>query len=110
MARSGHIAALGRLDGVIEATLCGPDGVVLESSSNQPELDAAAASLGKALDGLQASLPEFGAPLGITVDTEQGSLLATRFGRSTLVVATGADANLGAIRLEIRHTLQNLEM
>jgi predicted regulator of Ras-like GTPase activity (Roadblock/LC7/MglB family) len=109
MAGRGQVAALGRLDGVQEATLCGLDGTVIESSSSRPELTAAAVSLQAALSALQASLPGLASPVTVTIDAEQGSLHMTQTPKSILVVSTGNDANLGAVRLEMRDALRAVE-
>jgi predicted regulator of Ras-like GTPase activity (Roadblock/LC7/MglB family) len=81
------------------------DGSVLQSSSKRPELDAAAASLQGALQALQSSLPELGAPATMTIDAEDGSLHMAQSGDALLIVSTGADANLGAVRLAMREAL-----
>ena len=109
MAGRSHVAALGRLEGVREATLCAADGTVLESSSSRPELTAAAVSLQAALTSLQGRLHGFAPPVTLTLDTEQGSLHLSQSGDSILVVSTGTEANLGAIRLEMREALRALQ-
>jgi predicted regulator of Ras-like GTPase activity (Roadblock/LC7/MglB family) len=108
MAGRGQVAALGRLEGVHEATLCAADGTVLESSSSRPELAAAALSLQAALASLQGRLQGFARPVTLTVDTEQGSLHLAQSGDAVLVVTTGTEANLGAVRLEMREALRAL--
>lgn len=108
MAGRGQVAALGRLEGVREATLCDQEGMVLESSSSRPELNAAAMSLHAALRILQGSLQGFASPVTLTVDTDEGSLHMTESGNTILVVATGTEANLGAVRLEMREALRAL--
>jgi len=107
MAR-GQVAALGRLDGVQEATLCSPDGMVLESSSGSPELTQSAMSLQAALGALQGTLPNMGGPVTLTVDTPQGTLHLSQSSVGVLVVSTTSAANQGAVRLEMREALRAL--
>ena len=109
MAGRGQVAALGRLEGVREATLCMLDGSVIESSSNRPELNAAAASLHAAIRGLQAHLPALGPLATVTVDGEQGSLHLAQTPDAVLVVTTGTEANIGAVRLEMREAIRALQ-
>lgn len=109
MAGRGQVAALGRLEGVREATLCDLEGMVLESSSSQPELNAAATSLQGVLRSLSASLHGLTPPVTLTVDTDQGSLHLAQTEDAILVVATGTEANLGAVRLEMREALRALK-
>ncbi|HVC80687.1 MAG TPA: hypothetical protein VNL35_09350 [Chloroflexota bacterium] len=105
MAGKQEVEAIGRLDGVIEATLCGPGGELLESSSRQPVLGASAAGLGRALRDLQSSLPIFNDPVTITIEGEQGALHVAQLPDAMLLVSTEPDTNLGVLRLEIRQTL-----
>jgi predicted regulator of Ras-like GTPase activity (Roadblock/LC7/MglB family) len=109
MAGRGHVAALGRLEGVREATLCDLEGTVLESSSNRPELNAAAVSLQGVLAALSGSLHGLTSPVTLTVDTDQGSLHLAQAADAILVVSTGTEANLGAVRLEMREALRALK-
>ena len=109
MAVRGQVAALGRLEGVREATLCAQDGSVLESSASRPELNAAASSLQAALKSLQAHLPSLGPAATVTIDGEQGTLHVAQAADAILVVATGAEANIGAVRLEMREALRALQ-
>ncbi len=106
MADKARVEAIGRLDGVTEATLCGPDGVVLASSSAAPELGPTAARITKALHGMQGSMATLGSPMSITIEGEQGALHLTQLADATLIVASGPDTNLGVLRLEIRQVLQ----
>ncbi|HEY8283889.1 MAG TPA: hypothetical protein VIJ28_05845 [Chloroflexota bacterium] len=105
MAGKQEVDAIGRLDGVIEATLCGPGGELLESSSQRPELGAAAAGLGRALRDLQSSLPIFNDPVSLTIEGEGGALHVTQLPDAMLIVSTEPDTNLGVLRLEIRQAL-----
>jgi predicted regulator of Ras-like GTPase activity (Roadblock/LC7/MglB family) len=100
------VAAIGRLEGVYEATLCETDGTVIESSSNRPELNAAATSLVSAMQALETSLHVIGSPVTLTVDAEHGSLHLAQGRQAVLVVTTGTEANLGAVRLEMREALR----
>jgi len=109
MVGRGYVAALGRLEGVREATLCAPDGTVLESSSKRPELDAAAVSLRDALEALRASLPSLGDAATLTVDAEEGTLHLAQAPDCVLVVSTSTEANLGAVRLEMREAMRSLK-
>jgi predicted regulator of Ras-like GTPase activity (Roadblock/LC7/MglB family) len=83
--------------------------MVIESSSSQPELNAAATSLQGVLRALSASLHSLTPPVTLTVDTEQGSLHLAQTEDTILVVATGTEANLGAVRLEMREALRALK-
>jgi len=109
MAGRGQVAALGRLEGVRESTLCTLDGVVLESSSAHPELDAAAVSLQSALSAMQGSVSGYTTPVTLTAETEEGALHLTLTKKSLLVVTTGSDANIGSVRLEMRDALKAVE-
>jgi len=106
MAGKQEVETIGQLDGVVEATLCGPGGELLESSSAHPELGPTAASLGQALRDLQASLPMLNDPVSITIEGKQGALHVTQLPDAMLIVSTEPDTNLGVLRLEIRQALQ----
>src|SRR5690348_9224195 len=105
MAEYGDVVMLGKLDGVREATLCSLDGSVVVSSSKRPELDAAAVSLHVALQALQVALPVLAAPVTLTLDAEEGTVHMAQTDDAVLIASTGADANLGALRLAIREAL-----
>jgi predicted regulator of Ras-like GTPase activity (Roadblock/LC7/MglB family) len=105
MANFDNMITLGKLEGVQEATLCMLDGSVVASSSKRPELDAAAVSLHSALQALQVALPALAAPLTVTLDAEEGTVHMAQSDDAVLIASTGADANLGAVRLAIREAL-----
>lgn len=105
MAHLNDVAALGHLEGVREATLCALDGTVISSSNRRPELDAAAVSLHGALQALQAALPSLAWPVTVTMDAEEGTVHMAQADDAVLIVSTGTDANLGAVRLAMREAL-----
>ena len=108
MSARKRIAALGGLDGVQEASLLGQDGSVIESSVDAPTLSSAASSLGSALRVLQRALPDLGAPVHLTLESENGALHVAQAGDSLIMLTTTRDANLGAVRLELRAAAEEL--
>lgn len=106
MIARGQVSALGLLEGVREATYCRADGTVIESSSGRPELEAAGLSVHGALNALQASLPSLQGALTVAIDAEQGTVHFGQDGDGMLVVSTTNDANIGAVRLEMREALR----
>ncbi|MGH2344042.1 MAG: hypothetical protein ACRDG4_02375 [Chloroflexota bacterium] len=106
MAGKREIDVIGRLDGVTEATLCGPDGEILESSSANPKLGAVAGNLDRALRGVRSSLPALAGAISLAIEADEGALHLTQLPDATLIVSTEPDTNLGVLRLEIRQVLQ----
>ena len=102
------MAVLGGLDGVQEASLLSHDGTVIESSVDVPSLSDAAMSLGSALDALQRALPDLGAPVHLTLESENGSLHVAQAGDALIMLTTSRGANLGAVRLELRAAAEEL--
>ena len=76
MSAKKRIAALGSLDGVQEASLLKQDGSVILGSVDSPALSSATSSLGSALQVLQRALPDLGAPMNLTLESENGALHA----------------------------------
>jgi predicted regulator of Ras-like GTPase activity (Roadblock/LC7/MglB family) len=107
MAGKREVDAIGRLDGVTEATLCGHDGGVLESSSANPRLGTVAANLERALHGVRSSLPGFAGAMSLAIEADEGALQFTLLDDATLIVSTEAETNLGVLRMEIREALQS---
>jgi predicted regulator of Ras-like GTPase activity (Roadblock/LC7/MglB family) len=108
MSAKKHVAVLGGLDGVIEASLLTLDGSVVESSADSPALPSAAVRLGSALSALKSAIPDLGEPVSLTIEGERGALHLSRVGESLLVLSTTPDANLGAVRLELREAVRDL--
>jgi predicted regulator of Ras-like GTPase activity (Roadblock/LC7/MglB family) len=108
MSAKKRIAALSGLDGVREVSLIGRDGDVLESSADAATLADAAPRLGQALQALQMALPGLGAPMSLTLEAENGALHVAQAGESLLLLTTTREANLGAVRLELREAVQEL--
>ncbi len=108
MSARKRIAALGGLDGVQEASLLNQDGTVIESSVDAPSLSNAASSLGSALRVLQRALPDLGAPMHLTLESENGALHVAQAGDALIMLTTSPQANLGAVRLELRAAAEEL--
>jgi predicted regulator of Ras-like GTPase activity (Roadblock/LC7/MglB family) len=102
-----QIAALSKIDGVKEATLCHLDGTLIESSSPAPSLISAASTIGAAVHALQGSLGGLASPVTVTVEGESGAIHLFQSSESLLILATTSEANLGAVRLEVRGGAQN---
>lgn len=105
---SEQIAQVANLDGVLEATLLDRAGQVVESSSKQPELGAAVERLRRVLQEMHQAMPQFGAPLFVTVDAARGSLHLAMSDEAQLVVMTDETANVGEVRSEMREVLGQL--
>jgi predicted regulator of Ras-like GTPase activity (Roadblock/LC7/MglB family) len=104
-----QVAALGRLDGVKEATLCRLDGTLIESSNAAPSLVAAASTIGAAVRALQGNLAELDSPVSLTIEGESGAIHLFQSSDSMLILATTGAANLGAVRLEVRAALDAID-
>jgi predicted regulator of Ras-like GTPase activity (Roadblock/LC7/MglB family) len=107
MAGRQEVDTISELDGVVEVTLCGADGRVLESSSSAPELAAAAVTLGKAVRNVGSSLPQLSGEVTLSIDAASGALHFTQLADSMLIVSTEADTNLGVLSIEIRQALES---
>jgi predicted regulator of Ras-like GTPase activity (Roadblock/LC7/MglB family) len=108
MSARKRIAALGGLSGVQEASLLNRDGSVIVSSVDAPSLSRAASSLGSALQALQRALPDLGAPMNLTLESENGALHVAQAGDALIMLTTTREANLGAVRLELREAADEL--
>jgi predicted regulator of Ras-like GTPase activity (Roadblock/LC7/MglB family) len=107
MAGRRAVDTISELDGVVEVTLCGADGRVLESSISAPELAAAAVTLGKAARNVGSSLPQLSGEVTLSIDAASGALHFTQLADSMLIVSTEADTNLGVLSIEIRQALES---
>jgi predicted regulator of Ras-like GTPase activity (Roadblock/LC7/MglB family) len=109
MSVSDRVTELGSIDGVNEATLCGADGEFVSSSATQPRLGIVAGELRQVMLGIQGVIPDLRAPLNVTVEGDHGALHLAATPRSILILSTTNDANLGAVRMEMREALSEPE-
>jgi predicted regulator of Ras-like GTPase activity (Roadblock/LC7/MglB family) len=109
MGTAERVEDLGSMDGVSEATLCGSDGTFVSSSASQPRLGIVASDLRLAVQAIQGAMPDLGAPMTLTVEGENGALHMAQTPASILILSTTNDANLGAVKMEMREALQSAE-
>ena len=81
---------------------------MIESSVDAPTLSSAVPSLDSALRVLQHALPGLGAPMHLTLESENGALHAAQAGDALIMLTTSRDANLGTVRLELRAAVDEL--
>jgi len=103
-----HLSALGSIQGVREASLVTMTGSTAVSSGDSPTLGDVAAGVTALLNQLQGVLPDLGDPLTVTLEGDHGALMLSKVGGKVLVLTTAPDANLGAVRLEMRDVLQDM--
>jgi predicted regulator of Ras-like GTPase activity (Roadblock/LC7/MglB family) len=102
---------LNKTSGVTGSMVVGNDGIViaadLEASYEVETIGALAASIQaniqKSLDRLDSSMLK-----QVTIEAQDGKLFFTDAGVGILVVTTGADVNIGLIRLEIKNAIGKL--